>query len=174
MVKKRDGKIIINKRIGDEKIQTFLPYPSFKESAKCLDRQRLGKQRVEAYQILKILLGEGKKNKNGKTAWENHPAVKMWKGYEFALFVYTVKICDEWVRRWYKDTIIPKSVELISKRYANIDILMRNGWYNIPFHIIGNEKFHASHRSNLLRKNKEWYSQFNWSEPDDLPYVWPI
>ena len=29
-------------------MQTFLPYSNFKKSAKCLDRQRLGKQRVEA------------------------------------------------------------------------------------------------------------------------------
>lgn len=34
--------------------------------------------------------------------------------------------------------------------------------------------FHASHRSNLLRKDPVWYSQFNWTEPNNLPYVWPI
>ena len=38
---------------------------------------------------------------------------------------------------------------------------------------LGNKKFHASHRSNLLRKDREWYSQFGWTEPDDLPYIWP-
>jgi hypothetical protein len=35
-----------------------------------------------------------------------------------------------------------------------------------------NEEFHASHRSNLLRKNKEYYSQFGWKEKDNLSYVW--
>jgi hypothetical protein len=39
---------------------------------------------------------------------------------------------------------------------------------------LGDEAFHASHRSNLLRKNPEWYGQFGWTEPDDLPYVWPV
>lgn len=155
-------------------MQTFLPYPTFEESAKCLDNKRLGKQRVEAYQILRVLLGIGKRNKNGKLAWENHPAVKMWKGYEFALFIYTIKICDEWVKRGYKDTIISKSTELISTKFANVHILCQNKMYNIPFYFIGQKDFHASHRSNLLRKDREYYSQFGWTEPDDLPYVWPV
>lgn len=37
-------------------MQTFLPYPDFAESAKVLDNGRLGKQRLEAKQILQINL----------------------------------------------------------------------------------------------------------------------
>ena len=33
---------------------------------------------------------------------------------------------------------------------------------------------HASHRSNLLRKEPAHYTQFGWTEPPDLPYVWPV
>jgi hypothetical protein len=33
---------------------------------------------------------------------------------------------------------------------------------------------HDSHRSNLLRKDPQWYGQFGWTVPDDLPYVWPV
>ena len=58
-------------------MQTFLPYTDFIKSAKCLDYKRLGKQRVEAKQILNILLGE-----TTKAGWTNHPAVLMWSGYE--------------------------------------------------------------------------------------------
>jgi hypothetical protein len=36
-------------------MQTFLPYPDFKKSIKALDYRRLGKQRVEAYQIIRTL-----------------------------------------------------------------------------------------------------------------------
>jgi hypothetical protein len=36
-------------------MQTFLPYPNFKKSLQILDYRRLGKQRVEAYQIIRIL-----------------------------------------------------------------------------------------------------------------------
>jgi len=39
---------------------------------------------------------------------------------------------------------------------------------------LGNEELHASHRSNLLRKAPLWYGQFGWTEPDDLPYIWPV
>lgn len=35
-------------------MQTFLPYANFEASAKVLDYKRLGKQRVEAKQILEI------------------------------------------------------------------------------------------------------------------------
>jgi len=65
----------------DSKMQTFLPYSSFIESVRCLDRQRLGKQRVEALQILNALNGKSK-------GWTNHPATKMWCGYEEALCLY--------------------------------------------------------------------------------------
>jgi len=58
-------------------MQTFMPYGSqYDQTAKCLDVKRLGKQRVETYQILKALLGESK-------GWRNHPATRMWEGYEF-------------------------------------------------------------------------------------------
>ena len=59
-------------------MQTFLPYKSFRKTALCLDNKRLGKQRVETLQILRALTGYY--NQSG--AWLNHPAVKMWRGYE--------------------------------------------------------------------------------------------
>ena len=36
-------------------MQTFLPYPDFAESAAVLDSKRLGKQRVEALQVLRAV-----------------------------------------------------------------------------------------------------------------------
>lgn len=44
-------------------MQTFLPYADFSMSAKCLDYRRLGKQRVEAMQILNAIRGEKKVGK---------------------------------------------------------------------------------------------------------------
>lgn len=130
-------------------MQTFLPYADFSESVKCLDYRRLGKQRVEAMQILNAL-------KDPNYGWQNHPAVKMWRGYEGALKAYMNICIKEWLRRGYKNNMelarVPKSV-----KYPP--------WF-------GNEKFHASHRSNLLRKDPEWYGQFGWLESPDLPYVW--
>ena len=41
-------------------MQTFLPYPDFVKSALVLDYRRLGKQRVEARQILDIIVNDKK------------------------------------------------------------------------------------------------------------------
>ena len=130
-------------------MQTFLPYSCFTKSAKCLDYRRLGKQRVEARQILKAIDNGG--------AWANHPAVKMWNGYESALAAYSNEMILEWISRGYKNTMQIVGVS---------DSVVYPPWF-------GDEKFHASHRSNLLRKDFGYYSRFSWSEPVDLEYVWP-
>lgn len=136
-------------------MQTFLPYPDFKKSVACLDNKRLGKQRVEAYQILNIITG-----KRTEGGWINHPAVKMWEGYVDALKLY-LKVCiEEWISRGYNNNMeIP---EIDNEK----DIKMPS-WF-------GNEKFHASHRSNLLRKDPFYYESFGWTEGPGLPYIWPI
>lgn len=132
-------------------MQTFLPYPDFTESAKVLDYRRLGKQRVEAYQIYRTLTGAGK-------GWENHPATKMWRGHENTLAFYFNIMCHEWICRGYKNTMT---------------IIEPTGLFTMPSWF-NNDALHASHRSNLLRKDPVWYGQFNWTEPTDLPYVWPV
>ena len=81
-------------------MQTFLPYPNFEKSIKTLDYRRLGKQRVEAFQILNILL-----NRTKSSAWRNHPAVLMWRGYENALKIYLNLCISEWISRGYKNTM---------------------------------------------------------------------
>lgn len=39
---------------------------------------------------------------------------------------------------------------------------------------LGDEDFHRSHRSSLLRKDPEHYRPLFPDDPDDLPYVWPV
>ena len=80
-------------------MQTFVPYPDLQLTVSCLDRQRLGKQRVEAFQILNCLTG------NGGKSWVRHPAVKMWRGYEDFLQLYMNQCIQEWIRRGYKNTM---------------------------------------------------------------------
>lgn len=132
-------------------MQTFLPYPSFEQSAAALDYRRLGKQRVEAYQILRAIRGESK-------GWTNHPATKIWTGYEYALCTYGIAICDEWIARGYNDSLLPKFLTLRNE-YPDT---------GLPS-LIGDEAFHLSHQSNLKRKDPQHYT---WEIPDDLPYVW--
>lgn len=140
-------------------MQTFLPYPDFAQSAKCLDNRRLGKQRVECLQILKAL-------NDPSYGWQNHPAVKMWRNFELALVDYGLAICAEWTMRGYNDTCRGKILSVCPKAY-HCNELERPTWW-------GNAEFHASHRSNLLRKDPVHYGQFGWTEPNDLPYVWPV
>lgn len=136
-------------------MQTFLPYADFKQSVKCLDYRRLGKQRVEAMQIYHIVSGQ-----RTTGGWINHPAVKMWKGYPEALALYLNVCIDEWVERGYNNSIEKIKIE-------NEKDVKMPPW-------IGNEKFHASHRSNLLGKDYGYYEQFGWKEVPFLPYVWPV
>ena len=81
-------------------MQTFLPYKSFDESFKSLDYRRLGKQRVEAMQILNVLLG-----RTETKGWVNHPITKMWKGHENALKEYLNKSRAHWVDRRYNNNM---------------------------------------------------------------------
>lgn len=141
-------------------MQTFLPYPDFAKSASCLDNKRLGKQRVECLQILKAL-------SDPTYGWQNHPAVKMWSGYERILTDYGLAICKEWKLRGFKDTCASKLIATLGSDIGVITDTIKPLW-------LGTESFHASHRSNLLRKDPIWYSQFGWTEPNDLPYIWPV
>lgn len=138
-------------------MQTFATNESFSVCAKHLDRQRLGKQRVETFQILKTLLTPSEKR-----GWRNHPACKQWAGYENKLVEYGVAMCDEWIGRGYKDT----TKEKIQSFFNPLKPTMLPPWWKIPL-------FHSSHRSVLLLKNPAWYGQFGWSEPPKYEYWWP-
>ena len=135
-------------------MQTFLPYCSFIESAKCLDYKRLGKQRVEALQIYNILVGNSKSN-----AWKNHPAVKMWEGYTEALAQYYNIILNEWIFRGYNNTM--KELPIISNTIFP--------WW------LGNPNFHRSVRAKLIQKNRDFYFG-QWKEDErfnNSNYLWP-
>lgn len=155
-------------------MQTFLPYADFQQSAASLDQQRLGKQRVEAYQVLLQLCGVKMVD---YPIWEprvgrwNHPAMAMWAGHEVQLLEYIGACCNEWTGRGYRDTCLDKS-KLV------LEISRRSDWTESLPSWIGNDEVHRSHRSNLLRKDLEFYSA---RFPEDIPgtdesfleYIWP-
>ena len=130
-------------------MQTFLPYPDFRRSLRCLDYRRLGKQRVEAMQIYNTITGKS-------DGWKSHPMIRMWRGYDKALALYHNIAIEEWIKRGYNN---------------NMEKIIVRGKVKYP-PWLGNRKFHKSHRSNLLRKNPEFYGQYKWKEPDNLPYIW--
>lgn len=136
-------------------MQTFLPYPDVQASVGCLDDRRLGKQRAEALQVLRALAAEREDRPYG---WRRHPVVRMWRGHEDLLEVYLDAAIEEWVRRGFKNSMARLDVPPIA--------LVLPAWW-------GDERFHGSHRSALLRKDPAHYGRFGWCEPPDLPYVWP-
>ena len=139
-------------------MQTFLPFSSFVESAKVLDNRRLGKQRVEAYQIYNAIT-------NPAYGWQNHPAVKMWRGYEFGIAYYGEVICREWIKRGFRDTLLPKFEHIMKE----CDM----GSVTPPFWL-GDTRFHDSHKSQLWFKDPIHYRAFEPEGRLRLSYVWPV
>lgn len=162
-------------------MQTFLPYPNFAASARVLDRLRLGKQRVEVLQILRALRGRTR-------GWRNHPAVRMWRGHESVLIIYGLIVCAEWRIRGYQDRCAAKIRRFFRNTTARLEAGITMACLQAARPVdyariarlfgappwFGSEDVHASHRSNLLRKDPVHYGRFGWSEPPCLPYVWPV
>jgi hypothetical protein len=162
-------------------MQTFVPVvTSFEDIAKVLDRQRLNKQALEGWQILMTLLElDPQGNHRIPKGWVNHPAVKMWRGHEVALYNYIQAMVDEWKKRGYKSTIGDKA-KATMLRALELDII--DGSATNPEWLSDISMFKdiaASHRLALLNKDYEWYSQFQWPEdrgfrPETYDYIWPV
>ena len=149
-------------------MQTVLPYPDFAASARVLDPKRLGKQRVETIQVLRALTVPG-------YGWRHHPAVKMWRGYEEALTRYGLRMCEVWTSAGRADTCSATLAEDLKKATGLALVrtepsLLEAGemppWF-------GDQEFHRSHQSALVRKDPEYYGRWFPDVPDDIPYVWP-
>ncbi|MFG3104907.1 MSMEG_6728 family protein [Streptomyces sp. NPDC048182] len=149
-------------------MQTFLPHPGFRESALALDRRRLGKQRVEALQVLRGLIVPG-------YGWRRHPAVRMWRGYEEAMVRYGLEICRVWREAGHQDSCAASLVAGFEAERPGTPVRDQAGLAAAgelpPW--LGDAAFHRSHRSALLRKDPETYAALFPGVPDDLPYVWP-
>ncbi|POX41188.1 cytoplasmic protein [Streptomyces sp. Ru73] len=149
-------------------MQTFLPYPGFAESAAVLDARRLGKQRVEALQILRGLTVPG-------YGWRHHPAVRMWTGYEEALVRYGLEICRVWTATGRQDTCALTLTEDYAAHFPGTpprtyEALASTN--DLP-NWLGDPAFHRSHQSALLTKDPTHYAAHFPNVPTNLPYIWP-
>lgn len=144
-------------------MQTFLPDPFFSKSAAVLDTRRLGKQRVEAWQIIQSLTVPG-------YGWKHHPAVKMWRGYVPALALYGQIMCEEWRRRGHADTLLPKFEAVVRdfRRCYPRDALPMPPW-------LGDPRLHESHKANLVFKESGHYGPLfaAVASPTKPAYYWP-
>ena len=139
-------------------VNTFLPYPCFERSAHVLDRQRLNSQKNECNLILGTLLGWPTKEGKERTGWKNHPAVRMWRGYEDALKSYMNSMIIEWRRRGYQ---------------TGFEVWILGSPPVMPWWL-GDERVHAGFRQTLLFKLPEHYGKFGWKEEPKYEYWWPV
>ena len=149
-------------------MQTFLPYADFAASAAALDDRRLGKQRVEALQVIRALTRE-------TYGWKHHPAVLMWAGYEVGLAAYGLAVCTEWVARGRADTCaatMATDLAAAGLPPPRDQAILEAESLLPPW--LGDDRLHRSHQASLVRKDPSYYgSRFPDVDPD-LPYYWPV
>lgn len=143
-------------------MQTFLPFPSFRQSAQVLDSERLWKQLVEAGQIFTAL-------HDLTYGWQQHPAKRMWHGYSGALYRYAAQVYYECVERRIN---AHEEFAKLTARVVDVGIIKQHDFKHNPFWL-GDPAFHRSHQSSLLRKAYCFYVNKFPGVPTNLPYVWP-
>lgn len=173
-------------------MQTFLTDVDFETCARNLDPKRLNAQVNEAAQILEVLYwkrqGDGKHYpagcglvgpdgatpRDGKRIGHfNHPAVRMWEGYEACLWSYATNAIQV---RW------PKPVQAKRMACDRIYNALRGVDTTCPvpepppwwMNRVIRERIIHHHRANLIRKDPEFYGR-KW--PAIVPvrgYFWPV
>jgi len=133
-------------------VQTFLPYNSFTKSALALDNKRLNKQILEGYQILKVL-----GNPDPRAGWRNHPAVKMWRGYEHSLFAYVLVMVAEAKVRGIKTDKNEENLWRLHDEQSSEWGEEMPEWYSDPIIM---KLITTTHKANLYRKDPEFYAEF--------------
>jgi hypothetical protein len=134
-------------------MQTFLPYKDFHKSAEALDNKRLNKQVLECYQILKVL-----SNDDPQAAWRNHPAVKMWRGYEGWLWLYTMTMIKEADKRGIKTDKNLANLNELKAWAGNSWGYGKPKWYTDPFVM---DRLTTTHKANLYTKDPVYYFEFH-------------
>lgn len=157
-------------------MQTFLPVTDYSESASILDSRRLNKQILETFQIWSVLSFPFKCPRCGSLklvdkicgcgnpvkprGYRNHPAIKMWKGFEGNLIVYGFSMALEWKYRGNDHDYFNKFVD-ISRSYSDSELESCPPW-------LGHEPLHSSHRIALLSKDIVWYSGRGWLKEEEI------
>ncbi len=176
---------------------TFLPYPNFFDSAACLDRARLGKQRIEAYQILKDLM----------VVRSARPVQSEGRCMACSMEGCGRRVCTcschEGPEKWdHANTFAQRTAWAMWKGHefslAHYGLICCIEWrargykdttgqkFNVymaslleenaqvfPPVWVGRADIHSNHRARLLDKDPTWYGKFGWTEEPVKMYVWP-
>ena len=184
-------------------MQTFLPFANFAQSLKVLDDSRLRKQQTEAEQILKVLnnpTAKGWANHPAVLQWKGYERalelyiyanseeckVRGFKGRATtypALLVMPPWLGKEEIHASHRSRLLFKGrVDAVcSVLKKDLKVRSINGWLlscNYPSKNMTKMEDVIRLESIAKDRNLEiptnFYTQFGWSEPDNIPYVWPV
>ena len=146
-------------------MMTFRPYADHEQSARVLDDKRLGKQRLEAYQIMGAMMAPLTGEVGG---WTNHPVVQMWGGrpnpyidhacgelHLRDLLEYYYAIRNEWRRRGFKHQMEYKVLPFVfmASHTLNLPVIAK---HPLPWE----KPQEARHKLILYRKDPEFYGKY--------------
>ena len=132
-------------------MQLYLPYPDFEKSVQCLTTNHLNRVRTNCQLMAKAFLEPSR--------WCYHPSFKAWKPYYKAFQYYHDCVVKEWIGRGFNT----KAVLFGAPKPERKDM----PWF------IGNDRYHSSMRSNLIRLNFTYKERCEWVEDGKQPYLWP-
>ena len=162
-------------------VNTFIIYSDIYQTMKALDYRRLGKQRVEAKQIIDLLEYYDENDEFPEKGWKNHPAVLSWIGYTNALKAYFNICLLEWVNRGYNNTM--ESYDVKESKYIAREcefdgktcIFEKKTKYSYP-KFVSFPPYLFSHQAALYRKDPKFYDFFDMDELEEyinIGYLWP-
>jgi hypothetical protein len=118
----------------------------------------LNKQLLECRQIMKVLITTFT-DPAAKPGWRNHPAVRMWAGYEGTLLSYSSYVAAELNNR---DIAFENNWNAILDNFWNSGIHMESiaaipNWWADP---VQADKIITTHRASLFKKDPQHYAQW--------------
>jgi hypothetical protein len=131
----------------------------------CLDKARLTKQLVETVQLVETI-EKVKQEACKKTAFGNHPVVRMWFDHESALIDYGLR-CAAVIAERFSDYKRHNMVEKLLNNPLCQKGPMYPPWFNDP-------KLYMSHRASLFFKSPDLYPQFEEEAKMYDQYAWPV
>lgn len=149
-------------------MQTFITDINFNKSAQNLDRARLGASIYESIHILASLLKVNENLITPKRDVSNHPASKLWIGWEGCLLNYIRIHIGEWRNRGYKSKINFNNYRMLCYEIPYEYIKKAEG-YTIPDWVT--KKVIDTHRNCLYRKRPDFYP-IEWRGDMEMQYSW--
>lgn len=163
-------------------VNTFITSMKLSDTFKDLDYRRLGKQRLEAKQIINVLEKIDSGEDVSGIGFASHTATKMWIGYTNALKAYYNLCLQEWIDRGYKNNMVKYDVDetKFTNRECEFDgkittFTSEETEFTYP-PFASFKPFILSHRSALYKKDPKFYSKFLDEELEpyiEHGYLWP-